>query len=71
MDLFEPNYSLTDSDKTKISMIREAFKKCGFAVEATIPEGRYKEQSLMDLEQSCMWAIKSITHDSILEGLKK
>ena len=53
---------INDKQIYKINEVRDNFEKINYLLTELLPESREKSLALTNLEQSSMWAIKSITH---------
>ena len=53
---------INDEQIYKINEVRDNFEKINYLLTELLPESREKSLALTNLEQSSMWAIKSITH---------
>ena len=60
--------SVNEDGLVNMNSVRELFRDVGFFIGEVLPEGRYKAMVLTNLEQACMWAIKSITHEGDFNG---
>lgn len=49
----------------RMAVIRSAFTLTASSVEEACKAGRYRSLAMTALEEACMWAIKSITHEPI------
>jgi len=47
-----------------LTKLRDSFAEFAMEIEKTLPKGRYQSMSLTALEESAIWASKSITHES-------
>lgn len=56
-----------DATKPKHAGLREAFMDFAEHLNGVLPEGRYKELMLDDLERASMWSHKSIAQTAPLE----
>lgn len=50
---------------TRIAVLRSAFTLNGRTVEEACGPGRYRALALTALEEACMWAIKSVSHEPV------
>ena len=58
-------YSTVEIDYNQeysINEVRLAFSNLNDMLEEILPKSRAKSIALTNLEQSCMWAVKSISH---------
>lgn len=53
-----------DAGVMRMSVLRSAFTVCLDAMEAATHHGRYRSLATTALEEACMWAVKSVTHES-------
>lgn len=52
-----------DAGAVRIGVLRSSFTLNGRTVEEACGPGRYRALALTALEEACMWAIKSVTHE--------
>ena len=62
-DLMNAVYLEDEEQKKKISNTREIFAKTADYILENLKSSREKSLALTKLEESCMWAIKSITRE--------
>lgn len=60
--IFE-SVTLSDAQKIQIDMIRHCFKVLYLNLNALLDNGRYKSLAMTSIEEACMWAVKSVTHE--------
>lgn len=58
----------SDSQNQKIDKLRNMYINLADHIEKHMPDNRCRSIALTELESSCHWAIKSITHDKIYKG---
>jgi hypothetical protein len=57
------NSNLTDEQKGRMDILRQAALNYALAVEKFAPASRRRSLALTAIEEASSWAIKSITHD--------
>lgn len=60
---FRPQ-ALTAEQQLQVEGVRLAFEQAASEVERHCPAGRYRALAMTELEASCMWAIKAISHET-------
>lgn len=61
-DLFRQEYRvLSDEEKLAMKMVKDAGRRFGEALDLYVPPGREKSLAITKIEESVMWAVKSIT----------
>jgi hypothetical protein len=54
----------SDEQKATMAKVRAAYEVIYAAVNAEVPDGRYKSLAITALEESAMWANKGVTRES-------
>ena len=60
-DVFDSK-SITAEEQEHLATLRALYKQLASAIAELCPIGRYTALSLTELENSAMWATKSISH---------
>ncbi len=55
-------YGLTEEQQDAVDRVNNYFWNCAKSLDDLLPENRHKSVAFTNLEQTCMWAIKAITH---------
>lgn len=56
------NRSVTDETAKHLEALKNDFGKLADNLDTNLPEGRYKDLVRLRLEEACIFAIKSVTH---------
>lgn len=57
---------IKDDQADAIGIVRAMYKSVAMSLDAA-KDGRAKSLALTKLEESCMWAVKAISHDGLAE----
>jgi hypothetical protein len=60
---------VSEQEKAEIEALRAKFGEIMTALEFVAGSARYLALARTALEESCMWAIKSVTHNGLNHGL--